>query len=358
MPLALSVYFEIVRFTAALVVLLSHAWPIFFPASPLPWPGHDAVVVFFVLSGYVISHASETKDTTLWRYVLSRTSRILCVTIPALLLGAVVAVYVGTPAADIAIPSLLNAVFLGQSWTLNVGPPENAPYWSLCYEVWYYAIFGAAFYLTGSKRWIAIAVASLLAGPKILLLMPCWLIGVALHRNISRFRRSNVEAAYLFIGSAIVYLVFFWFDASIAIRRYLEAPLILFYLRASNQFIGDTILAIVVALNFIAVAKFQENSTHALVRIRPVAAWFAGATLSFYLFHYPLLQFSKANGYTGALSLVALIGMLFLLASVTERRRKGFRDVLERAFAYAPDVPLPESARLGRAWGFSERLSK
>ena len=153
MPLALSVYFEIVRFTAALVVLLSHAWPIFFPASPLPWPGHDAVVVFFVLSGYVISHASETKDTTLWRYVLSRTSRILCVTIPALLLGAVVAVYVGTPAADIAIPSLLNAVFLGQSWTLNVGPPENAPYWSLCYEVWYYAIFGAAFYLTGSRRW-------------------------------------------------------------------------------------------------------------------------------------------------------------------------------------------------------------
>lgn len=58
-PAGLSLYLDAVRFLAALVVLLHHTWPLLFPDFPLPWPGHSAVVVFFVLSGYVIAHASR-----------------------------------------------------------------------------------------------------------------------------------------------------------------------------------------------------------------------------------------------------------------------------------------------------------
>jgi len=33
---------------------------------------------------------------------------------------------------------LLNAVFLCQSWSLNLSPYLDGPYWSLAYEVFYY----------------------------------------------------------------------------------------------------------------------------------------------------------------------------------------------------------------------------
>jgi hypothetical protein len=40
-------YLDLTRVTAALVVLLSHCWPVLFPAHPVHWPGPGAVIVFF-----------------------------------------------------------------------------------------------------------------------------------------------------------------------------------------------------------------------------------------------------------------------------------------------------------------------
>ena len=57
MPESLSLYLDLVRFLATVAVLLFHLWPQWFPGFPLPWPGHAAVIVFFVLSGFVIAHA-------------------------------------------------------------------------------------------------------------------------------------------------------------------------------------------------------------------------------------------------------------------------------------------------------------
>ena len=54
MPLALSVYFDLVRVLAALVVLISHAWLTFVPHHPLPWPGHQAVGRLSVGKGILI----------------------------------------------------------------------------------------------------------------------------------------------------------------------------------------------------------------------------------------------------------------------------------------------------------------
>ena len=336
MPIALSAYFEIVRFGAAIVVLVSHAWLVFFPHVPLPWPGHQAVVVFFVLSGYVISHAAGTKDRSLRTYVLSRASRLLCVTVPALALGAIITLFAGNRLVDLTWPLLLNLTFLAQSWNLDVVAPANDPYWSLCYEVWYYAIFGAAFYLTGSTRWISAALACLLAGPKILILMPCWLIGVALHKNIHRFRPDNIEAAGWFTGSVVAYLVFFWFDVSVAIRGHLAAiaPNFVYDLSGSNLFVGDTILAIIVAANFIAVAKLcNRPATHVAIT-RPIAAWFAGTTLSLYLFHAPVIEFLQHAGYQGIAPFFAAFAIPFALAFVTEHRRKWLRSIMLNSFTF------------------------
>src|SRR5207249_3354490 len=76
----------------------------------------------------------------------------------------------------------LSAVFLGASWTLAMLPGSNFPFATLDYEAWYYVLFGVAAFLRGRRRMAALAAAALLAGPKILLLFPIWLMGVAAWR--------------------------------------------------------------------------------------------------------------------------------------------------------------------------------
>ena len=60
---------------------------------------------------------------------------------------------------------------------MAVLPGGNIPFWSLNYEAWYYVLFGAALFLRGWRRTIAVVAAALLAGPKIVLL-PFWLMGL------------------------------------------------------------------------------------------------------------------------------------------------------------------------------------
>ena len=88
----LSVWLDLARLAAALVVVLHHVWPVLVPHHRLPWPGHHAVVVFFVLSGFVIAFVTDRRETTLRIYAQRRAARILSVAIPALMLGLI-----GTP---------------------------------------------------------------------------------------------------------------------------------------------------------------------------------------------------------------------------------------------------------------------
>ena len=93
-----SLYLDCVRFFVALTVFLEHTrehtrnfrgfW-----MSHLFWDRHlgshsqIAVIVLFVLSGYVIAHVLATRERTLSEYVSSRLGRLYSVVLPALLLS-------------------------------------------------------------------------------------------------------------------------------------------------------------------------------------------------------------------------------------------------------------------------------
>ena len=96
---------------------------------------------------------------------------------------------------------VLSALFLGASWTLSAQPGSNLPFWSLNYEAWYYVLFGAAAFLHGRQRILALIAAALLAGPKILLLFPVWLVGVAASRRW-RLVPSQWATPLLFVSLA------------------------------------------------------------------------------------------------------------------------------------------------------------
>lgn len=344
---SLSIYLDLIRFAAALVVVLSHVWSVVFPAHPLPWPGHQAVVVFFVLSGYVISYAVTLREQSAKDYAIHRAARVLSVAWPALALsawGAAILAVSGRafdPEFARAAPSLADGVgwtlanlaFLGQLWFVNVSPPLNAPYWSLNYEVWYYVVFGILCFGRGSARiWLTLAVAALV-GPRIVVLMPVWFVGVWLQRRDVRLRGRWATAG--FVGSIMMYLPFFWLDVPVRLRVLFEHlwPGSYDFLGASNTFAGDYLLAGIVALNF-ASAGGVPALGRVLARLERPIRGMARYTFSIYLFHAPVFALIWGlEDLHSWLALPALALAIVVLGRLTEAKLPLYRSLLYRWFA-------------------------
>lgn len=62
-------------------------------------------------------------------------------------------------------------------------PPRIHLTGPLVYEVWFYAIFGTAFFLKVKMRWVVTALLCYLAGWRTLLMLAIWLTGVGLARH-------------------------------------------------------------------------------------------------------------------------------------------------------------------------------
>jgi peptidoglycan/LPS O-acetylase OafA/YrhL len=84
----LSLHLDIVRVSAALVVVIGHSFGKDISGGwiKIPVVGPDAVMVFFVLSGFVIAFTVEKKDATIGHYICSRLARLWSVLVPALAL--------------------------------------------------------------------------------------------------------------------------------------------------------------------------------------------------------------------------------------------------------------------------------
>jgi peptidoglycan/LPS O-acetylase OafA/YrhL len=184
-----SVYLDLARLLAAMTVFLGHAAHDY---GGIPFLGglsafgHDAAMVFFVLSGFVIAYVAERRERTLSDYAASRLARLYSVVAPALVLTALLHVagslldwhaYARFPSDAPVWRLVAGFFFLNELWFMSIWPLSNGPFWSLGYEFWYYVLFGAAWYLRGYARAAAIVVVCSVVGPKILLLFPVWLMG-------------------------------------------------------------------------------------------------------------------------------------------------------------------------------------
>ena len=216
---------DLLRGVAALLVLLEHWRNLLFidyPQLPLSlrhWlllpyllcsAGHQAVIIFFVMSGYLIS-ASVFRmiDRSTWTWPLYLTHRLLrlwVVLIPGLLLctlwdnigvhsSLTAAVYGGYSnnhithdiRATLNLPTFLgNLVFLQGIVTNSYG--SDGALWSLAYEFWYYILFPLGLFALRrqtktSFRLLFLVLFALVAWfvyPWILLYFPIWLTGTAL----------------------------------------------------------------------------------------------------------------------------------------------------------------------------------
>ena len=226
-----STYLNVLRFLTATGVVLFHfrdkdfgpAWLTgFFPSQ-----GQSFVVVFFVLSGFFVTMLAEQKS--LGEFALDRMIRIYIVALPILIftsvLSAVAPSISTTDEYEFALQHpaatfFLNLSFLSQSWWLHVLPFVDGPYWSLPFEVFYYFIFASFTYARGWRRWVLLAAIFLIAGPKILLRFPCWIVGAVAYK----YRGASTNGWAWAILAPIVLFAGFRFglkDASNHLNDYL-----------------------------------------------------------------------------------------------------------------------------------------
>ena len=347
-----SIYLDLVRLLAAGTVFAVHAnydrftggLPIFWRLSSL---GNDAVMVFFVLSGFVIAYVSHQKEKTVKEYFASRFARLYSVAAPALLLTVVLdfigsrinyAIYDGWWfQADHPVWRLLaNFFFVNELWFSSIRPFSNGPFWSLGYEFWYYALFAAAYYLKGPRQYFLIAAIGLLVGPKILMLFPIWLLGVWVYWRTLKSPASLPSGLLMFFGSAAAYLVFRQggFPQSLLdwTLGQLGSKFVDDDLAWSKEFLSSYILGALVAVHLIGAATVAPRLSLLLERFETPIRYLAGYTFAIYLLHYPLLQFFAAlatpiagQSLRAAIVLCGTVLGVWAVGTVTERRKGDLR---------------------------------
>ncbi|MDQ0734056.1 acyltransferase family protein [Arthrobacter agilis] len=367
---------NVVRAVSALLVVLGHVRLLFFedyataeqgPITAVLYAltslGSQAVIVFFVLSGYWVglSAMSRMKTGTFsWSsYASSRLTRLWLVLLPALVLTAVVdqigrrlfpdsdvyiqgAKYVGIP-ADASYSTL---TFIGNlAFVQSIHVPyfgTNGPLWSLAFEFWYYLLFPAlliAFRRSATWKARVAAVTILIAGAaisgtEVLLLFPAWLLGalVAANRNrISAMLEAMRPSQLLGARSSAVFLtvgtMIFSHETTLPLR--LGAWL-------------TAIAAALLVLVFVRDVEFRGAAGRALSTVSYTAKF----SYSFYAIHMPLVVFLAAlivplhegrwpmdlPHMAMAAAVILAIGFAsYLFGELTEQKTEATRSLIARA---------------------------
>lgn len=362
---------DVIRFGAACLVLLHHAGFGKF-GTYIPWrftqTATEPVMAFFVLSGFVIALTAEANDRTLHQYLLSRATRLLSVTIPAVVLTVLLdylgsaifpAIYADhwTDAATMAnldtplpIQVVTTLTFINQIWDLNIWPGTNSPFWSLGYEAAYYLIFAVAYY--ERRAWLRALVLTLVGigvGPKVLLLLPIWLMGVGAWHIYKRATVSLFGGAALCLVSTLAYVLFMASGARAALDHRTEMLMTELppgMIGMSGHFLSNYISGLLFAGLLLGLKGLEGVLTPVLSTLGSPIRAAARCTFSMYLYHYPLLYFFRAiaavfsgqrelNVRNWSLTAVVVIGTslsIYLLARVTEQRKNEFRRLLEVIF--------------------------
>lgn len=303
-----SLYLDLVRFSAALVVFLEHLREHTKHSFSTFWRIHSfwrdylnplsltAVMVFFVLSGYVIAHVLATRERTLLEYSASRFARLYSVVVPALILTAACN-YLITLKFPHAFDSLGGssamffdylgtALFTSHFWLWSDLEPANAPFWSLSFEAAFYVGIALIVFVKGHMRILSLVMLCLIAGPTMVLLAPSWLLGYGVY-HLSRHRQLGAVSAIV-IWLISTPLLFLCPLIEIHFRQELS------FLRMPDSTLGGLLASYAAAscfaLNLVAFNAFSDSAEPLLRPFGGLIRWLGSLTFALYLFHQPLLS--------------------------------------------------------------------
>jgi peptidoglycan/LPS O-acetylase OafA/YrhL len=346
-----SIYLDLVRFTAACLVYIYHSNQRWLVHDILPVSnfGHSSVIVFFVLSGFVIAYITDTKEKTFVAYASSRISRIYSVALPSVLLTIALdtfgrqidpTTYTGNyPFDDFFLRGAASLLLLNEVWFVSITSFSNVPYWSICYEMWYYVAFGIVMFLPKRIGVLVLFVLALVLGPKIVLLAPIWILGVILYRW-KRLRTLPESLAWLLLVVSCVGLFVFHYVNATELGVYFFRNIIgekwHAQLTFSKFFPTDYLLGILIFLNFAGMHRLSHRIAPLMLKIERPIRFLASYTLSLYLLHQPLLLFwgtvieGSPIGYIFWCKTTVMVTVsVFSIGYITESKRYLLRMWLE-----------------------------
>lgn len=350
-----SLYLDLVRFLASVLVVVSHLTNDGMVSSAasafLPDLGRESVIIFFVLSGYVIAYTTNRKGANLQGYLVARSARIFSVAAPILVLAAVL--YLATTwlgyrdstyqARRFYLYYPFYLTFLGDSWNLAERPPWLHSYWSLNFEVWYYALFAFLFFYQKQKKWIWVGLLLLLLGFKHWMLFPIWLSGVLLLHFHDKYKIGKVSAriGWLFTLFALIAYKCLDLDQTLKATGVRLWPFPNLSLSSAEKFMSDYVVCVLVFFNFFF-ARFSSFSF--LGRYSRWIKGFASYTFTLYLLH-PLInslwnQYANPNpgSWLNAFALLSVTGLLtFVVGMVTEHKKDFFTRFFRRFYTVLGD---------------------
>ncbi|MCZ4313799.1 acyltransferase [Comamonadaceae bacterium G21597-S1] len=347
-----SVYLDLVRFVAAVLVYLWHSNQRFLTADVLPASnyGHSSVIVFFVLSGFVIAFVTDTKEKTWPSFTASRFSRVYSVAVPTLIVtlvldavGRVLAPEIYDYPFDHFLIRLASGLLMANEvWFVSITTFSNVPYWSICYEWWYYVTFAMVMFLPARIGVYAAILTMVVIGPKLILLAPVWWLGVLLYRWRRLNDLSPAVSWFLVVFSWVGIIAYHaygvadifgdWFSGHIGADWYRS-------LTFSKWFLADYLLAVLVFANFAGTRNVVAHGGAALIAVQKPVRFFANYTFTLYLLHQPLFLFWSAvvrgdpqKIWYWTIVTLLTVAAVGLLGIITEHRRYWLRSRLLPVF--------------------------
>ncbi len=303
---------------------------------------HFFVMIFFVLSGYLISMSASKPGMSFRVFITNRLGRLYSVLIPSLLFSFLLAYFfkfssydIGRDIENLYLPvqrGLLNLFFLGQAYTLCSVPPFNGAFWSVEYEFIYYLFFGVFVTIRSWWKYLILMILLFISWIKILLLFPIWLMGSFLYFIEKKCKLKLSLSIVLFAISLATLLYYLSNSSSMPFQKDTsDNHLFSYHLFLSWNFRADYLFALVVFINMYSLFQISDAINKKIVN----ASWFqsmydklnivGNCTYTLYLFHTPLLFFyatilpyNRFNNFhvLGVIFLVVIT--VYFIARVTE----------------------------------------
>lgn len=343
-----SALLDFFRYLAALLVVFHHLEHLYPKSwiSPLASFGHDAVIFFFILSGFVIAHTTRSKDFGWRAYAISRLSRIYSVVLPALALTILLysigrwlglARYSGVSSREWLDLFPVSLAFLNYAVGMQLEVPTNTAYWSICFEVWYYLIFGCVFYFSGIWRLLLLIVVVLSAGAGTLLMFPIWVLGYWFYGRHAKVAMSAPSAVLLTATAVFFYLFMRWSNLDDQIfNSYSQwfggANHLNYLLGFGKRFLVDYLIALLMLAMLCGVFSIANARKEFSPKIVLLVQQAAGGSFSMYLFHMPLLTFISIYSRSSVFTLTLTLVLCDVFSRWTERKKSLYMRALYLLF--------------------------
>jgi len=343
-----SLYLDCWRVLAATLVFFDHACAHAMSGGFL-WQlggfGQDGVLLFFVLSGFIIGFVVDTREADWRSYAAARCGRIYSVFIPAICL-TILLIYAGDairPLAAHPLPGTITGIdaatilrcltFTNEAWYFTTPDGFDHAIWSLGFEVPYYLMFGLAVFTRGAWKVILPLAALAVFGPRVALMFPAWLLGLGCWKMSHHARSDSPFAVLALLATAVLYALVAYalpyhrsIYAAVSLAPDRVADYATFYARA-----------LIFGAHLVAAARCAELYGPVLTRAQRPITLLASGTFALYLFHPPIMQFfatvlpvPNSAWLFRFFIFVATPLLAFSLAMVTEWHKSSWRRLFTR----------------------------